>query len=119
MLTIVDNDAGGAFRFSAPATASSETSATANVTVTRSNGGRRNGKVRIRLGRGHRRRPDVDYVAVDQVLTFAAESVEPDGARSRSTVSNTTVDGARTIQLALQSPAPVGLSSLGSPATAT
>ena len=84
VLTIVDNDAGGAFKFTAASYSASEASAFVNVTVTRSSGSASNGKVRIRTVTGGTAVPGTDYVALDEVLDFAAGQPSPDRDRSRS-----------------------------------
>ena len=119
VLTIVDNDAGGAFKFKAVSYSASEASPTASVTVTRSGGSASNGKVRIRTVPGGTAVPGTDYEPLEQVLDFAANQTSRTVAVTLLTGSNLTVDGARTIKLALDQAEPPGLASVGSPALAT
>ena len=119
MLTIVDNDAAGAFKFSALSYGASEASPTASVTVTRSGGSASNGKVRIRTVAGGTAVPGTDYEALDQVLDFAANQTSRIVAVTLLTGLNLTVDGARTIKLALDQAEPPGLASVASPSLAT
>src|SRR6185436_3678542 len=119
LLTIVDNDAGGAFKFSATGYSASETAALVNVTVTRSGGGASNGTVRIRTVSGGSAVPAVDYAPLDQVLDFGAGQMSRTVPITLLTSGNLIVDGARTIKLALDQAAPLGLASVASPALAT
>lgn len=119
LVTIVDNDAGGAFKFGAASYSASEGSTVANVTVTRSNGSAGNGKVRIRTVAGGTAVPGTDYAALVQVLDFAADQPSRTVAITLLAGSNLMVDGARTIKVALDQATPIGLASVVAPSTAT
>ncbi len=119
VLTILDDDAGGAFRFGASAYAASECAATATVTVTRSGGSASNGTVRLRTVPGGTAVPGVDYQPLDQVLSFGAGQLTRTVPVTLLTAANVTVDGPRTIRLALEEPGPTGLASLAAPSTTT
>ncbi len=118
VLTIVDNDAGGTFRFGASTYNVSEAATTVAVVVTRSNGAAGNGKVRVVSTGAGTATPNVDYVPINQVVSFPAD-ISSQTVFVSLTASNATVEAVRTIQLALQDAGPVGLSGIGSPATAT
>ena len=120
VLTIVDNNTGGAFKLGATAFSASEAASLVNVTVTRSGGSAGSGKVRIRtVSDGGSAVPDVDYVPLEQVLDFAAGQMSRTVAIPLLTGANLTVEGARTIKVALDQPWPLGLASVASPSQAT
>ena len=118
VVTIVDNDAGGAFKFGASNYNASEGSAFANVTVTRNNGSASNGKVRIRTVSGGTAVAGTDYEALDRILDFGSLT-SMNVPITLLTGSNLAVDGARTIMLALDQPEPNGLASVVSPVATT
>jgi len=120
VFTIVDDDAGGAFRFGSSTYSVGETAATVSVQVTRSSGSAGNGKVRVVSTGDGTAVPGVHYVPVDQVLSFPAD--QPNQTVTITLLpaaNNATVDALRTIKLALQSPEPPGLSSIGTPSSTT
>jgi hypothetical protein len=118
ILTILDNNTGGAFKLGAAAFSASEAASLVNVTVTRSGGGTGHGKVRIRTIPGGNAVADVDYVPLEQVVDFAAGQMSRTVPITLLTASNLTLDGARTIKVALDQPWPLGLASVASPSQA-
>jgi subtilisin family serine protease len=119
VLTIVDNDTGGAFKFGALSYSASEAASVANVTVIRSAGSAGNGKVRIRTVPGGTAVPGTDYQPLDSVLDFAANQTLWIVPITLLTGTDLVVDGARTIKVALDQAEPAGLASVASPALAT
>src|SRR5262249_27156088 len=111
-----DNDAGGAYRFGSSAYNVSETATQVSVQVTRSNGSAGNGRVRV-VSTGGTAVPGTHYVSVNEAVSLRADqSSQSVLVTLLPAVHNPTVDAPRTIQLPLQEPLPVGLSSIGSPA---
>ena len=115
VLTIVDNDAGGAFKFSAASYSASEAAPTANVTVTRSGGSASNGRVRIRTVAGGTAVPGHRLRSPGSGPRLRGGQTSRTVAVTLLTGSNLTDDGARTIKLELDQPEPPGLASVVSP----
>jgi glucose/arabinose dehydrogenase len=114
LLTITDNDSGGAFRFGKAAYTVSEGLASVKVTVTRPGGIASGVAVDYTSLDGTAQEPD-DYSAVSGTLTFAA-------GQASQTITIPIVEDAldeanETVELALSNP--TGGATLGSPAAAT
>ena len=117
-LTIVDNDAPGAFVFSAPVYTISESNAFATISIIRTNGNIGQVNVMFQTSGGSAT-PTLDYTPVSSVLTFADRQTVR--TVNIPILEDTIVEGTETVGLLLSNPTGPGPQqpSIGVPGTAT